>query len=247
VQTSQHSRNQLGDVDEPASDFTSIQRVQRRSEPRRLPLEALDYYLFNPRRTHDPLLEQAYEVWREGWLATLFELDGTTKLYSDEFARQDEIAVMAFEGRCIAVNGLRWLDLSLPRSLEDSYFKHWPAEAQHQVAGRSVIVGSNTLVDPAWRGARIELPRAQTCEPVRLSFATIALTIRRFVASSADSLLALTRNDRAIDRTLGALGATCLARIQLHGIDTDVVCIERANARPEGAVVNDLWRRRHQA
>jgi hypothetical protein len=244
----QHARNELDNVADPTSEVcTRIYRVQGRPEPRRVPLAALEYYLFNPRKTHDPLLEQAYEVWREGWLATLFELDGTTKLYSDEFARQDEIAVMAFEGRCIAVTGLRWLDLSLPRSLEDSYFKHWPTEALHRVAGRVVIVGSNTLVDPAWRGVRIELPNDETSEPVRLSFATIALTIRRFVASSADSLLALTRNDRAIDRTLSALGAKCLARTQLHGIETDVVCIERASATPEGPVVDDLWRRRHQA
>jgi hypothetical protein len=109
-----------------------------------------------------------------------------------------------------------------------------------------VSVASNTVVHPEWRGALIEVPRGQKGDPARLAFTTIALSVRRFVASSADLLIALTRNDRSIDRVADALGATRLARIQMHGIDTDVICIERPNATPNGPVVDHLWRRRHQ-
>ena len=83
---------------------------------------------------------------------------------------------------------------------------------------------------------------------MRVSFAAIALTIRRFVASPADSLLCLTRNDRSIDRVLAALGALApLERIKFCGIETDIICMDRQDARPQGAVVDELWKRRHQA
>jgi hypothetical protein len=235
--------NQAVELEEPRSEHTLIQPLAKRS---RLAVDTLEYHLFQPRRAYDPLLERAYEVWREGWRATFLELEGTAEIHSDEFARQDEIAVISMEGRCLAVTGLRWLDLSLPRSREDSYFKNWPPAAVAQVGDRLVCVASNTVVHPTWRGVLLEPPVGCSSEPARLSFATIALSVRRFVSSSAHSLIALTRNDRSIDRVAIALGATRLAQIAVHGIETDVICIERPNATPDGPVVNDLWQRRHQ-
>jgi hypothetical protein len=214
--------------------------------PRRLPVEALEYHLFRPRSSHDPLLERAYELWREGWRTTLFELDGTTELHSDEFGRQDEIGVLALDGSCVALTGIRWLDMSLPRAREDSYFRSWPADAVAMIADRVVTIASNTLVHPAWRGTIIEPPLGHPGDSVRLAFTTNALSTCRFLASSAQSLIALTRNDRAIDRVMAALGSTRLARIQMHGIETDIVRIERRDAIPEGPVVGHLWSRRHQ-
>ena len=158
------------------------------------------------------------------------------------------MGVLSYRNTCISVTGMRWLDLSRARSREDSYFKTWPKQAVSKVSGRFVCVGSNTAVHPAWRRVMIDPANGQTSEAVRVSFAAIALTIRRFVASPADSLLCLTRNDRSIDRVLSALGAvTPLERIEFCGIETDIICLDRDNARPEGAVVNELWRRRHQA
>jgi hypothetical protein len=230
------------DLDAPSSEHTQVQPVTQR---RRVPVDALEYHLFRPRRAHDPLLERAYDVWREGWRNTLFELDGCTELHSDEFGRQDEIAVFAIAEHCVAVTGIRWLDLSLSRSREDSYFKHWPAEAVQKIEGRLACVASNTVVHPSWRGTLIDPPEHAPGEPMRLAFATVALSVRRFLASSAECLIALTRNDRSIDRMAVALGATRLAQIRMHGIETDVICIDRANATPHGAVVSELWRRRH--
>jgi hypothetical protein len=236
--------NQAAEPEEPQSEHTLIQPVARR---RSVAVDDLEYHLFKPRRTHDPLLERAYEVWREGWKATLLELEGAAEIHSDEFARQDEVGVVSLEGRCLAVTGVRWLDLSLPRSREDSYFKNWPSTAIEQVADRLVCIASNTIVSTAWRGTLLEPPEGRAGEPERLSSTTIALSVRRFVASPAHSLLALTRNDRQIDRLAVVMGATRLAQIAVHGIETDVVCIERSNATPDSPAVRDLWRRRHQA
>lgn len=226
----------------PQDENTRIQVGQ----PRRVQVEALEYHLFRPRRARDPLLERAYELWREGWRTTLFELDGTTELHSDEFGRQDEIGVLSLDGSCVALTALRWLDMSLPRAREDSYFKNWPVDALAQIADRVVAIASNTLVHPGWRGTLVEPPRGDARDPVRLAFTTNALSTCRFLASSAQSLIALTRNDRAIDRVMAALGSTRLARIEMHGIETDIVCIARADATPDGPVVDHLWARRHQ-
>ena len=236
------SSSEAVDVEAPTSEHTLVQAIPQR---RRITVEALEYHLFRPRRAHDPLLERAYEVWREGWRDTLFELEGSTELHSDEFGRQDEVAVFAVQQQCVAITGLRWLDLALPRSREDSYFKHWPGEALQKVDGRLACVASNTVVHPAWRGTQVLAPEGVAEDPARLAFVTIALSVRRFLASSAECLIALTRNDRSIDRIAAALGATRLAQIRLHGIETDVICIDRANATPRGAVVSELWRRRH--
>lgn len=229
--------------EEPRSEHTHVQPV---AQPRRIAVEALEYHLFRPRRAHDPLLEDAYEVWRDSWKATFSELQGSVALHSDEFVRQDELAVVAAGGRCIAVTGLRWLDMALARSREDSYFKSWPAEAVAALGTQPVLVGSNTVVHPAWRRTLVEAPRTQPGDPMRLVFVTIALTVRRFESSAARHLIALTRNDRAIDRVGAALGARRLAQIHMHGIETDVMCLDRANATEAGPIVGELWRRRHQ-
>jgi len=230
--------------DEPASEHTEIRPTVG---TRTIPVEQLRFQLFVPHRTHDPMLESAYQVWRDVWQQTWQEAQVATQVYSDEFTRQDEIGVLSLGADCLSVTCMRWLDLSRARSLEDSYFKHWPEEAVARIAGRFVCVGSNTAVHPSWRRALIQPPHDQAGDPVRLAFAAIALTVQRFVSSSADSLVALTRNDRSIDRILVALGSTTLARIKICGNDTDVICVERHTATPEGSVINDLWRRRHQA
>jgi hypothetical protein len=229
--------------EEPASEYT---RIQPRLGPHTIAVEALEYHLFSPQRTHHPLLEQAYEIWRDGWQATLEELDAARRLFSDEFARQDEIGVISSGHRCLSVTGIRWLDLSLPRSLEDSYFQHWPDAAIAALGPSSVCITSNTIVHSEWRRTMVEAPSGEEVHGTRLAFATIALSVRRFLASGADSIIALTRNDRAMGRAAAELGATKLAQITLHGVETDVIVVPRADARPHVPVVEHLWRRRHQ-
>jgi hypothetical protein len=228
---------------EPDSEVHAI--LLPRANRRMVPVTALDYHLFSP-SAHDPLLEQAYELWHDVWKATFEELDGATELFSDEFNRQDEIGVLASGGRCLSVTGIRWLDLSLARSRSDSYFRHWPGEVIEKLGRGLVLVTSNTVVHPDWRGSMIEPPRESAVEPSRLAFTTIAMSIRRLLASAAESAAGLSRNDRAMDRVSTALGGVAIGRIRLHGEETNVMHFPRGLAKPEGPVVDDLWARRHQ-
>jgi hypothetical protein len=231
-------------LDEPISERMGTQStVQPRAHKRLLPIESVHCHLFAPQKAHDPLLDSAYEVWRDSWLATFEELDGLTRLHSDDFARQDEIAVLAAEGRCVSLMGLRCLDLGLARSREDSYFEHWPADAVAALGDRIVGITSNLVVHPEWRGGVIE---TKCAEPMRLSSAMISLSVRRLFASAAQCVIALTRNDRAVHRMAAALGATKLSQIRMHGVETDVIRFLRSRAVTRGPVADQLWERRHQ-
>jgi len=236
-------RDTANSLQEPVSEYT---QVQRRIASQTVAVEKLEYHLFSPQRAHHPLLEQAYEVWRDGWQATLKELDESKPLHSDEFARQDEIGVLSIGRSCASVTGIRWLDLSLTRSREDSYFAHWPEEAVAALGPSLVCITSNTIVHADWRRTVVEPPQGTAASPTKLAFATIALSVRRFLASAADSIIALTRNDRAMGRAAVELGATKLGQIYLHGIETDVIAVSRADARPHGAIVDHLWEQRRQ-
>jgi hypothetical protein len=242
----QLSREEFDSAKQESGEWTGVQPIVKpRGERRTVPVASLEYHLFSPQRARDPLLEQAYQLWHDVWSATFAELDGATQLYSDEFSRQDEIGVLEQDGQCLSVTGIRWLDLSLPRSRSDSYFRYWPGDAIDQLGTSLVLVTSNTVVHPDWRGAVIEAPRACTAEPSRLAFTTIAMSIRRLLASAAESATGLSRNDRAMDRVSTALGGVAIGRIRLHGEDTNVMHFPRSLARPHGPVVDDLWTRRH--
>lgn len=228
---------------EPASEHTL---VQRRCAPRSIAVEDLEYHLYTPRRAHDPLLEQAYEVWHDVWQRTFEEADGAAEVRSDEFTRQDEIGVLALDGCCVSVTGLRWLNFALLRSRQDSYFKQWPADAISKLGNELLMVTSNTIVHPDWRGARIEAPRGAGGEDERLASITIAMSIRRFVASAARSAVGLSRNDRAMHRVAASLGGMPLARLVHHGQEADIMLFTRESAMPRGSVVDHLWSRRRQ-
>jgi hypothetical protein len=231
----------------PADDTPSEHsRVQHKIRPRTLAAEQLEYHLFVPQRAHDPLLEDAYRVWRDVWRDTFEELEGTAQIHSDEFTRQDEIGVLTLGGRCISVTGLRWLDLSLARSRDDSYFKPWPAESLAALGTGVVGITGNAVVHPDWRGTLVEPSRSTPGNPARLAFIAIALTIQRFFASPAECSVALTRNDRGMDRVAVALGATSLSHIRLHGLETNVVRFPRNCVRQTEPVVDELWGRRRQ-
>src|SRR5215510_8573526 len=83
--------------DDSASEHTQVQRVVR---PAAIAAQQLQYHLFIPRKTRDPVLNGAYELWRDVWQSTFLEADGVADLYSDEFTRQDEIGVLTVGAQC---------------------------------------------------------------------------------------------------------------------------------------------------
>jgi len=220
-------------------------RVRRAACPE-LSIDEIEFHLFRPRSSRHPLLRAAYELWRNEWLATLGELDGITRLHSDEFGRLDEIGVLSIGQRCISIIGLRWFDLSLPMAREDSYFQHWPEEVINRVAHGIVATTSNVCVHSDWRRAIIDPSAERAGAPASLTLTTVALGFRRCMESPAEHVIAVTRNDRSMNRVAAAAGAMTIGQIQLHGIDSDLILLTRENAKTRGPVFDVLWSRRCQ-
>lgn len=207
---------------------------------------SLEFHLLKPRRSKHPLVQSAYRFWRDEWRATLRELTGAGDIHSDEFTRQDEISVLSIGGLCVSVSGLRWLNLSDLAAREDSYFKAWPAEAMALLGGSSVCVVSNTVVHPEWRGALVQSAGESVAESTPLAVVTLALAIRRFMDSEANAAIGVSRNDRAMHRVAVRVGGNKLGQILVYGIESDLIRVSRADANPNGPVMDGIWARSHR-
>lgn len=230
--------------DELASEQTQVQLIVR---PEVIAAQQLQYHLFVPRKTRDPVLDDAYELWRDVWQSTFLEADGVADLYSDEFTRQDEIGILTLGTQCVAVTGLRWLDLAQAMAREDSYFRHWPRSVVAALGDGTIGISSNAVVHPEWRGVRVGAPQGRSEESVKLTYVAVGLTIQRFYESHADGSVAVTRNDRGMNRVCFSLGAQSLGTIELHGVEADLVHFPRSCIRKAHPALEQLWlRRRHQ-
>lgn len=222
-------------------------QLRRKTPPSRtLDIESLEYQLFKPRTSRHPLIRSAYELWRTEWQATLQELDGITRLHSDEFGRLDEVSVISIGQRCISLVGLRWLDLSLPMAREDSYFQPWPEEVMARLGQGIVTIVGNFVIHPDWRRALIDPSAERSGAPLPLAVASLQLAFRRFMQSPAEQVIGVVRNDRSINRVAAAAGALSIGQIELHGIESDLMIVTRDSARTRGAVSDVLWSRRYQ-
>jgi hypothetical protein len=166
-------------------------------------------------------LEQAYRCWHEVWSETFHQLDGVERVHSDEFTRQHEIGALFLNDVCIGLIGHRWIDLSLSFHQDDSYFKVWPKNALRllQRDGSNVCIGSHLTVLPAWRGRQ---------GGTSVKDLLLALSIRRFLASSADALAGTMRNDRAMNVLSYDLGFTPVFEGAIHhGVKVDLVAFYR--------------------
>src|SRR5262249_9743240 len=202
----------------------------------------IELHVLCPKTARGAVVAAAYDLWHEIWLNTFQQLDGVTHLDSNEFSRQDEILCLVHEGECISVSALRCVDLSTRIARDDSYFRPWPREVLAKVADH-VAISSNTAICQRWRRARV---CGDACEPQRLSEAIIALAPRRFAESTAAEFVGVVRNDRKMDRVARSLGFRAIGRLNVHGIDSDIVQLSRAALTAFDPTIERIWRRRLQ-
>lgn len=233
-------------LETPTNEVRSERTQIRRTPCLELSIDSMEFHLFRPRTSRHPMLRAAYDLWRNEWQATLGELDGIGRLHSDEFARLDEVGVLSIEQQCIALIGLRWFDLSLPMAREDSYFQHWPQDVIDRVARGIVATTSNVCIHSSYRRAVIDPSPERAGAPASLILTTVALGFRRCMESHAEHVIAVTRNDRSMNRVAAAAGAVTLGQIKLHGIESDLILVTRENVKTRGPVCDVLWIRRCQ-
>ncbi|MDJ0450532.1 hypothetical protein [Methylocystis sp. JR02] len=153
--------------------------------------------------------KSAYAMWKMVWSETFRELDGLDKMFSDDFARQDEILCVFRGPVCLALGLMRWRDIELPSVREDSYFQMWPAEAIDglRANGKDIIICCNLTIHPMARSNALGLPMKDVM---------MGLLIQRFLESGADAMTGAMRADRGMHKTTYRLGATPLATGLVH-------------------------------
>lgn len=221
-----------------------VSSIMLKASRPRIQLAELEYHLFDTRTARAPLFDRAYVLWREVWTATFHELEGVTRIDSDEFTRQDEIGVLVRGESLVSVTGVRWMDLSRPTSIDDSYFRVWPEESLRRLAGVQLGISSNTVVSPEWRGGLLAPPADVDVLPMPLKQATIGMSLRRFADSTATVFVGVARNDRGVHRVAEGLNGHRIATIPMHGIDSDIMLWTREDVVNLGPLIGNLWDRR---
>jgi hypothetical protein len=174
-----------------------------------------------------PLIHETYRCWKDVWSATLKELDGAERVYSDDFARQQEFVALFHGDRCIGMVGFRFVDLATEIATDDSYFKCWPAHAMARVraSSRPVCLMSNLTVHPDYRGGTGD---------VSVKELLTILSLHRFSRGPAgcSTGLVTTRNNRGVNDLMARYGATTLVHdAVLHGVKVDLVAFSRWTVR----------------
>lgn len=196
-------------------------------------------------RSSDPVVQQrleaAYGCWHSVWSETYRELDGLQWLAGDHFTRQDEVGAIFCGDACVGLTTYRFVDFTRPWIHGDSYFQIWPETAMHALAleGNRICIGSHLTILPRWRGRIVG---------VSLKRVLLGLAVKRFLASDADTMSGILRNDRGMNDVGYELGATAFSRqLTLHGVAVDVVGFYRSRAKSlnpddDGQAVERLWR-----
>ncbi len=184
----------------------------------------------------------AYDLWLRTWQSTFGQLDGLTRLHSDDFTRQETIGAIFENERCLALIFMRESDLSSKAARQDSYFAPWTPEAMDQLVkdGCKILIGSYITVDADFRGDRPGRPRLKSL--------LLELAVQHLLISSCAAMTGITRRDKGIQKVAYRLGADLLKEnVTYHGVPTDLVAwykqklIPRFHLSPEAQL---LWRNR---
>jgi hypothetical protein len=99
-------------------------------------------------------------------------------------------------------------------------------------------------VHSSYRRAIVDPSAERAGPPASLILTTVALGFKRCMESPAEHIVAVTRNDRSMNRVAAAAGAVTLGQIKVHGIDSDLILVTRENVKTRGPAFDVLWSRR---
>lgn len=203
--------------------------------------------LFNPRSPAAgdvERLNEVYHFWHGIWDHTFKELGGRGLRGSDDFHRQDEIAVIYSEDQILGAIAFSFFDLKIASHRQHSYFQAYPAEilAQIEEQGLHRLMSIGFLsVDPQWRKSRAD---------AFVSESLVGVACQRFLESNAQLAIASTRNDRKMNDLAYRHGAQCLKAGQSqHNVEVDFVCFRRDGVLQTSVpgipeFIAGLWRNR---
>jgi hypothetical protein len=168
-----------------------------------------------PDEKYRGVYNEIYRSWHTVWTDAYSELQDASPLFSDAFTRQDFIAAIFLDGKCLAFILFRHMDLALSSTLNDSYFTQWSEIHRQKVSklGRNILICSNLGIDPAARKQSLGF----SMKHLMVGFITeIALQ------SAADVVLSTPRKDKGVHSAAYDWGAISIAQNINWGLDVIV-------------------------
>ncbi|MBX2986968.1 MAG: hypothetical protein KF802_03635 [Bdellovibrionaceae bacterium] len=183
----------------------------------------------NPDESVRPYYERAYTHWESVWGATFQELDGKSRIFSDNFTRQHEIHALFEDLNCVAMCGLRYYDFRTTTPRKDSYFEAWSEDALDQLVryGKRVVIASNLSIDPNRRG------REATGGQYNLKDLIIATTLRRIGELEIDAMTGTMRVDKNMQGLIYQAGGVPIQReVIYHNVPVDLLAVHPLRKKP---------------
>lgn len=142
----------------------------------------------HPEEAYSKDIERAYACWKSVWSKALSdEMNVKEKLYSDNFTRQQILAVVFLGDEPVCLATLNPYDLNSEKDKDDSYFKVWPKEVIDKIRKQTphVMASCHATVNFSFRKGQlgfsgIELLCAMLVQYMKsTNFETIICTPRR--------------------------------------------------------------------
>lgn len=186
---------------------------------------------------------QAYNLWKSVWAETYEALDGLDHLCSDDFTRQDEILCLFSGRKCVALVFFRFIDLQDHAHRDDTYFKVWPDEAMTGLKreGSKVLLGSYITTDESVRRGSLG---------ISIKDLLVNLSVKKFIASSANAMTGVMRNNKGMSKCVYNVGAETLVQNHMaHNVSVDIVAYFKKTVRVAEEykfLVDRLWKNKIQ-
>lgn len=170
----------------------------------------------NPCSKYIEHYNSAFDCWRNVWEETYKDLGFKKDIYSDEFTRQGKINCIFYDTRCVAIMFLRWADLSVNTTRNDSYFRLWSDDDIRDLAkdGNNIVVMSNMTIAKEWR--------KDVCN-ISMKDLIVYFCSRNFVESNASTMATFTRNTKNVHKLAERFGGICIRENIVNYNSTDLV------------------------
>ena len=188
---------------------------------------------------------EAYRLWKSIWAHTFkteSKIEEPEMLFSDNYLLQDEVICLFSENKAIGVVSLALLDLNCTAHRELSYFSDYPAEILEKltIETPNILAVSALAIDKNWCRRTVGF---------RVSEVLVGYTVKRFLETSAEIFVAITRNYRRVNEMIYHYGGQPLCEgILSHGVGADISAIYRDKAAfnrwatPVQTLMNDFWK-----
>lgn len=184
---------------------------------------------------------KAYETWHAVWSEASAELEGfPSKLYSNDFIRQDEILAVFNDDDCTSLGFWTELDMTFLASRSDQYFQAWDEESLMELTKFGPYIGKYSFFTVAkhYRTWSREVG-------ISLTDLQVALFGYRLLESSCTAMTGTTRNNRKINLVCARGGAQLIKEnILYYGSEANLMAWYRDTARPHIEVAHlaqKLW------